>query len=245
MNRRYKEEYWAQYRTEQVGAARQNLYAHVLDWLGNLHQGQGILVDVGCGGGGFLSFCRQAGWKGIGFDPSNEAVAYARSMGIEAHVQSWPPCPLDDATVDVVTFVNVLDHLRDPFGAMREAWRVLRPEGLLYIRVPNGPFHVGLLPLLSAMRLGHFAVFHLFGFSRPVFLHHLPRLGFTVVAVQTAPPSSGDAYGRVGGWRGFLRTFLKVTDQGVYRLFNWCGLGHEAWGPSIEVMAYKIPHVGR
>ncbi len=235
----YRDGYWEKYHAEQTSSARQNLYVHVLDWLAKLRPSRGTLVDVGCGGGAFLAACQAAGWRGIGFDPSTQAVAYAQSLGIQAHVQSWPPCPLGDETVEAVTFVNVLDHLRDPFGAMREAWRVLRPQGALYIRVLNGPFHVGSLPLLSALRLGHLAVFHLFGFSRPVFLHHLPRLGFTVVTAQTSPPSSGDAYGRSGGWTDFVRRCLKVADQGGYRLLNRCGLGRMVWGPSLEVMAYK------
>ena len=123
------------------------------------------LLTCPCGAGQFLARCRERGWKGIGFDPSESAVAHARAMGLEAYPEPWPPCPLAEETADAVTFVNVLDHLRDPFRALWEAWRILRPGGLLYIRVPNGPVHARLNQLLSAVRLGHLAVTHLFGFS--------------------------------------------------------------------------------
>src|SRR5437879_13925162 len=97
-----------------------------------------MLVDVGCGGGAFLRHCRERGWSAIGFDPSVQAVAYAREHGLEAYAEKWPPCSLADESADAVTLMNVLDHLRDTFGVVGEAWRILRPGGVLYISVLNG-----------------------------------------------------------------------------------------------------------
>ena len=245
LNHRYKEEYWAQYQTEQIKAARQNLYAHVLGWLGNLHPGQGILVDVGCGGGGFLSFCQQAGWKGIGFDPSAQAIAYARERGFEVFEQGWPACSLPDGSADVVTFINVLDHLRDPFGALQEAWRILRLGGLLYIRVPNGPVHIWIQSALGGSGLVRLSVFHLYGFGRRAFLYHLSRLGFAVLGVRTAPPSLHDVYEGSGWWMPLLRTALKKAVILLYLTLNCVGLNRLPWGTSIEVMARKGPFDAR
>jgi len=235
----YQDEYWVRFRMEQVGLGRNNVYAHALDWVINLHPAPGMLVDVGCGGGAFLGLCRERGWRAIGYDPSAQAVAYAREHGLEAYAEKWPPCSLPDESADAVTFINVLDHLRDPFVVLLEAWRILRPGGVLYIRVPNGSVHMNLKRALNIIGLGKLAVFHLYGFSRGAFLHHLPRLGFTIVAVQTAIPSREDEYGRSEGWMPIFRKILKLVDRIEYHLFRIFGLDQKAWGPSIEVMACK------
>ncbi|MGH7208550.1 MAG: hypothetical protein ACREIL_04100, partial [Nitrospiraceae bacterium] len=86
-------------------------------------------------------------------------------------------------------------------------------------------------------------VFHLFGFGRDAFLYHLPRLGFDIIAVRTAPPSQRDAYGRPSGWTSLLgrsmKATVKATDSLAYRFLGMWGLDRQAWGFSIEVMARK------
>ena len=240
LHRYYQEEYWTHYQYEQVGAARHNVYVHALEWLHCFQPRPGTLVDVGCGAGVLLALCQGQGWQGIGFDPSDGAVAYARARGLEAYAQAWPPCFLGAETADAVTFINTLDHLRQPLLVLQEAWRILRPAGLLYIRVPNGPVHARLMALLSLVRLRHLAIFHLFGFGRKAFLYHLPRLGFAVVAVRTAPPSQGEAYQQPGRGMTVLRQVLKVADLRVYGLLTRLGLDRRAWGLSLEVMARKV-----
>jgi ubiquinone/menaquinone biosynthesis C-methylase UbiE len=98
------------------------------------------VVDGGCGTGVTLEWLRGLGITGMsmGIDLSPDALAFCRSRHqtrlCRASVLSLP---LPDQTVDLVTSVDVLQHLPLPDGdlqALREFHRVLRPGGILFIR---------------------------------------------------------------------------------------------------------------
>ena len=236
----YRDAYWTQYAEEQAGSARRNLYLHALTWIEDTHSPPGTLVDVGCGMGALLALSQERGWRAIGVDPSSIAVARARASGLEAFEEAWPHSQVPEGTVDVVTFVNVLDHLPNPFAALEKAWRVLKPGGLVYIRVPNAPLHAALTRMLSRIGWEHLAVMHLYGFGRSALLHHLRRLGFSTRALRAAPPSQGDAYSKEGEARYSLRTRLKFLYQQAHRLLARTGLDRWGWGLSLEVIASKV-----
>jgi ubiquinone/menaquinone biosynthesis C-methylase UbiE len=48
-------------------------------------------------------------------------------------------CPLPDASVDVVVLLNVLEHIEDDVGAVRQLYRIVKPGGAVVIEVPAGP----------------------------------------------------------------------------------------------------------
>lgn len=47
------------------------------------------------------------------------------------------PWALPDEAFTVVYAQDILEHVVDPFGFIEEAWRILKPEGMLYVRMPN------------------------------------------------------------------------------------------------------------
>lgn len=96
-------------------------------------------LDVGCGDGGtsgpWLS-AHAADYVGV--DVSATAVAEAVRTGFDARViDDASALPFSDATFDVVTCIEVLEHLFEPDRAAEEILRVLRPQGVLIATVPN------------------------------------------------------------------------------------------------------------
>jgi SAM-dependent methyltransferase len=236
----YREHYWTQYAGEQRGAARENLYRHVMHSLSRRVPEPGTLIDVGCGLGALLAQARACGWKAIGFDPSPSAVAEARAQGLDARESAWPPSDLPDESADAVVFINVLDHLLNPFAALQEARRVLRAGGLVYVRVPNVPLHMTVSRVLSMIGVEDVTVMHLHGFGPRALRHHLLRLGFRRVVIRAAPPSQYDAYASTG-----FRAWLKAVDGAAYQVSAITGLDRLAWGPSIEAIASKAPDTSK
>jgi ubiquinone/menaquinone biosynthesis C-methylase UbiE len=94
------------------------------------------LLDVGCGTGTMLMHLRRYG-RTYGVDMDHEAVGYCRERGLDTVVQaSAGNLPFADGTFDLVTMLDVLEHIVDEGGALTEVRRVVRPGGLLMVAVP-------------------------------------------------------------------------------------------------------------
>ncbi|MBI4387245.1 MAG: class I SAM-dependent methyltransferase [Elusimicrobia bacterium] len=99
------------------------------------------LLDVGCGGGGFLNRARGEGFEVSGLDFNKTRLEAIRAqLGIETvyygsltdFARSHP-----SRRFDVITLFQVLEHLDDPGLWLDAAHFLLEPEGVLFIGVPN------------------------------------------------------------------------------------------------------------
>lgn len=94
------------------------------------------ILDVGCGTGANLEMLGQFG-ETEGVDISHEALAFCRERGF-ANVRhgAAEKLPHGDNTFDVVTALDVIEHLDDDLASLTEMRRVLRPEGRVLLFVP-------------------------------------------------------------------------------------------------------------
>jgi ubiquinone/menaquinone biosynthesis C-methylase UbiE len=114
---------------------------HPIEWL-NIPQG-GIALDVGAGPGSITgSLAREAGPDGLALGVDISEPMLARAVRAEAGPQvgflraDAQRLPLRDQTVDAVVSIAVLQLIPDPFAALAEISRVLRPGGRLAVMVP-------------------------------------------------------------------------------------------------------------
>jgi SAM-dependent methyltransferase len=98
----------------------------------------GWLVDAGGGAGGVTAM---VGWnpdRTLVLDGNVSLVAEARRRrGLDAARAGVEHLPLADGSVDVVCMLDVIEHLPDPVAALREAARVLAPDGVVVVNVPG------------------------------------------------------------------------------------------------------------
>ena len=98
------------------------------------------ILDVGCGTGGNLTLLSQFG-DAEGVDVSPEALEFCRQRGLKnVHLGAAEKLPFEDGTFDLVTALDVVEHLDDDVAGLREFRRVLRPEGRILLFVPTFMF---------------------------------------------------------------------------------------------------------
>jgi 2-polyprenyl-3-methyl-5-hydroxy-6-metoxy-1,4-benzoquinol methylase len=106
------------------------------------------VLDVGCWWGWFIRYAREKGARVFGFDREasqlKDAVEYLRS-GNNLCLADAVHMPFSSGIFDVVVSMHVLEHVESEKGMMDEIRRVLKPDGVLLISVPND-LSFGVLP---------------------------------------------------------------------------------------------------
>jgi 2-polyprenyl-3-methyl-5-hydroxy-6-metoxy-1,4-benzoquinol methylase len=95
-------------------------------------------LDIGCGAGALLKAARRGGWTAIGTEVSSSAAAAVRAQGFDVHLGEVDGLGLRDSDFDVVSLVEVVEHVPDPGAILASARRLLRPGGVLYVTTPHG-----------------------------------------------------------------------------------------------------------
>jgi len=110
------------------------------------------ILDVGCGTGANLLMLSQFG-DAEGVDISEDALAFCRERGLEkVKLGAGEALPYDDGTFDLVTALDVVEHLDDDLAGLREMRRVLRPGGRVLLFVPTFMFLWGVQDEVSNHR---------------------------------------------------------------------------------------------
>ena len=117
--------------------AENNTHAFALDMIGQNKR----VLEVGCATGYFTKVLAERGCKVIGLEIDPEAALQAEQwaervvVGDVDNIELWDL--VDDESFDVVTFGDVLEHLRDPLAILRKAVTKLKPEGFIVTSLPN------------------------------------------------------------------------------------------------------------
>jgi SAM-dependent methyltransferase len=129
------------------------------------------ILDVGCGTGANIQMLSNFGIT-EGVDVSSEALDFCRARGLSKVKQGEAETlPYEDASFDLVTGLDVVEHLDDDIAGLREMRRVLRPDGRVLLFVPAFMFLWGVQDDISHHRRRY---------TIPQLRQRLSEAGFTV-----------------------------------------------------------------
>lgn len=100
------------------------------------HIPRGRVLDIGCSAGYFLDTMDR--WERYGIEiPSMWAEMAREKYGDNIHIGTLEDSPYPSTYFDVITLQDVLDHLPDPLESLQRCRLLLKPGGLLLIKVHN------------------------------------------------------------------------------------------------------------
>ena len=101
---------------------------------------EGKIVDAGCGFGKWVIYLKQRGYDIVGIDSSELAVAKLKNFDESLQVELGDILDIHypDSSLDAYISMGVIEHFEDgPTSALKEAYRVLKPNGLIFVSVPT------------------------------------------------------------------------------------------------------------
>jgi SAM-dependent methyltransferase len=218
-NREYSEKWRDERHVFEQLPSRRNAAAMVVPWV-TAHLADGTRVaDIAGGAGTFASLIvRARPLEVVGLDIS-ETLINARAedpLLRENVVGDMEALPFADSDFDACLFVAALHHVADPLVALREAFRVLRPGGQVFVFEPASlRARRGNRPIEGAPQE--------FRLSRSWLLVRLRSAGFTIEEAE--------------GLRVGMRVLRHVADPQSDR--TW------AWNDRIDRIAGRVPLVDR
>jgi SAM-dependent methyltransferase len=104
-----------------------------------VERGLANVLDIGCGAGDFLDLARAAGLRTFGLELNPTAAAKARAKGHQIFDRLLHEVPADACPggFDLITLFQVLEHVPDPVGIIKQASAQLKQGGYISIAVPS------------------------------------------------------------------------------------------------------------
>lgn len=164
-----------------VGRAQRALQLRrILERLQAYRPAGGRLLDIGAASGILVAEARDLGYQAEGVEPSRWLQRRAVERGLPVRQGAFPDAECR-GPYDVVTLVDVIEHVTRPLELLRAIRPVLAPDGLLAVVTPDVR---SVAARLLGWRWWHFRVAHVGYFDRRTLQLAARRSGFTIAALE-------------------------------------------------------------
>ncbi len=139
---------------QSLGISHDVIYQKVHEVIKTYGPAHGQFLDFGAGQGDFLKGMVKSAFK---FMYHGVDLMYSKVDGVNWYVQDLnKKLQFKDAQFDVISCIEVIEHLENPRQIVRDLARALKPDGLLVLTTPNNE---SWRSILSYVFRGHFVAF--------------------------------------------------------------------------------------
>lgn len=171
------------------------------------------LLDIGSAGGAFLVAARDFGFKPVGVEPSRWMADYGRrTYNVDIRDGILTDGMFPDASFDVISILDVIEHVPDPHSLIQLMHRLLKPDGYLLLSYPDAG---SIAAKLLGERWPFWLSVHLLYYDRKTIAEQLRRGGFQTMLYQPLNPSLPFSYilNRAGEYFSVFHSLAGLTDK--------------------------------
>ncbi len=196
-------------------------------------------LDIGCSFGGLLQRAQNFGFEPYGIDISDYSVTYAREkLGLNNVVcGEFNPDMYTENFFDIITMVEVIEHVKNPEKIIKGIYKVLKPGGIVLLQTANMD---GVQAKKGGSEYHYFLPGHLFYFSKTTLLEYLKKAGFSDSKVFHGVdfgllPKLRKSTGSFKNWYDYFK-WLRIS---YYHLKSQVHLGNFALTSSMVIYGFK------
>jgi SAM-dependent methyltransferase len=206
----------------------------VLGYLGR-HKIKGRLLDVGCSNGEFMFSAKKRGFQVFGVELNPLTAKIAQKNKLDVFMGTLDQAKFKKDYFDVIFLGDVIEHMSDPKGLLRECHKLLKKNGLLIVITPNldGFWAKTTYWLFRVLRIPWSSVtppYHLFHFSVTNLKKFLKLSEYEPTEVWYNPPpplsyelwfnGSAKKYSETKGLKNFLEYYYVYFIYALFYLLN-------------------------
>jgi 2-polyprenyl-3-methyl-5-hydroxy-6-metoxy-1,4-benzoquinol methylase len=143
----YGKTYWLDHQSADLGfpdihkRARADITERNLHWLKTLLKYRlpgAKVLELGCSHGSFVGLMRHTGYDASGVEMSPWVVDFAkRTFDVPVFVGPIENLDFAECSIDVIVLMDVLEHLPNPVATMSHCLKLLKPDGVLIVQMPQ------------------------------------------------------------------------------------------------------------
>lgn len=156
---------------------------------------KGNFLDIGTNAGFFLRLARQnSAWNIYGVEPSPSLSGLARKyFNLNVKNAFLEEADFQEHFFDIVTMTDVFEHIPEPGKVLEKVRGIIKDDGILFIKVPNGLFNLTKLLLARLTnKVNLYDIFdsyeHLVHYSHDTLTKTLEKHGFRVIHKSIGRP---------------------------------------------------------